>query len=589
MWPALVRTAALPLCLLWPRGQLCAQNNVLILLLDDVGVDNIGVYGEGANPPPTPNIDALARRGVLFRNAWSNPHCSPTRACIQTGRYSLRTGVGIALCEGGGPRCPVLTLDETTMPEALDRRQSGYAHAAIGKWHLSDARNGGDLGPNLAGWSHYAGLLGAHPSSYYNWPRTVDGVTSPSTQYATTQHVDDALAWIASGPGPWVCYLAFTAAHAPYHAPPDHLHTQSLQGLDPRVTPIPFYKAMVEAIDTEIGRLFTSLGPALLASTDVFLLGDNGTPAEVSEPPFLPSHGKKTLFEGGINVPWIVAGPSVGGAPREESALVSAVDLFTTVLELCGVTPDVPLIKIDAISFAPLLRSPGQSVRSTVFAEAFQFSFQNQTDRCEAIRDPIYKLIRCASGVPFTEGFFDLAADPFEQNNLLAGSLTAVEQDAYTALQIELTRITDVKGSFSSFGSTGCEGSNGQPTIAGSGTPQVGSSYVVSLTNGPICQPAHLLIGASSARWTSLSLPFDLTEIAGGRGCFIDASGELTVPMATGPTGDAAAQIRVPNLSVLISASIYHDWLLLDPMAPNNPLGVTSSDGAVAVLGALGC
>jgi arylsulfatase A-like enzyme len=65
--------------------------NVLLVVADDLGVDAVRAYAEGSNPPPTPHIDALAARGVLFRNAWSNPSCSPTRACLHTGRYSLRT------------------------------------------------------------------------------------------------------------------------------------------------------------------------------------------------------------------------------------------------------------------------------------------------------------------------------------------------------------------------------------------------------------------------------------------------------------------------------------------------------------------
>ena len=65
------------------------RENILILLIDDVGIDQIGLYGETATNPPTPNIDRLAARGVLFRNAWVYPWCSPTRAAILTGRYGF--------------------------------------------------------------------------------------------------------------------------------------------------------------------------------------------------------------------------------------------------------------------------------------------------------------------------------------------------------------------------------------------------------------------------------------------------------------------------------------------------------------------
>ncbi|MDP6387500.1 MAG: sulfatase-like hydrolase/transferase, partial [Planctomycetota bacterium] len=77
------------------------QDNTLVLLSDDLGVDIVTCYLEGPVVAPTPNIDSLAREGVLFRNAWANPVCSPTRAHLQTGRYGFRTGVGMIVTKNG--------------------------------------------------------------------------------------------------------------------------------------------------------------------------------------------------------------------------------------------------------------------------------------------------------------------------------------------------------------------------------------------------------------------------------------------------------------------------------------------------------
>jgi hypothetical protein len=68
--------------------------NLLLVIVDDFGVDLVGAYGEAADPPCTPTIDGLVAEGVLFRNAWTNPVCSPTRAALFTGRYGFRTGIG---------------------------------------------------------------------------------------------------------------------------------------------------------------------------------------------------------------------------------------------------------------------------------------------------------------------------------------------------------------------------------------------------------------------------------------------------------------------------------------------------------------
>src|SRR5262245_39982187 len=91
--------------------------NLLVLLTDDQGVDKVGIYAAHPSPPPTPNIDALARRGVLFRRAYAQPTCSPTRAALLTGRYNRRYGLGVVI----EPLDEVfeLPLSEVTAPEAL--------------------------------------------------------------------------------------------------------------------------------------------------------------------------------------------------------------------------------------------------------------------------------------------------------------------------------------------------------------------------------------------------------------------------------------------------------------------------------------
>ncbi len=417
-----------------------AQSNVLILIADDVGVDNVSVYAEGPNPPPTPNIDQLAFEGVLFRNAWANPKCSPTRATIQTGRYSFRTGVGTAIrrAKTSGPQ-NLLNLSEVTIPEFLSTFV-GHSFGAFGKWHLGGATNGGVLAPNMAGWTHFSGFLGV-AVDYFVWPRTVNGQTNTCTNYQTTQIVDDALAWIASVPEPWVCYVSFGAAHSPFHSPPASLHTQTLPVGAGHAEVVPFYKAAVEAMDTEIGRLLNSLEPEMRRRTNVIFTADNGTPRPAAERPFLATHAKGTPFEGGVNVPLIVSGPIVSASGRESDALVGCVDLFSTINELCGVRVGPPGIKIDSVSFVPLLRDPSaRPTRTMVFAEAFD-GWNVFTSGFATIRNDRYKLIRAYSPTQTADAFFDLEADPFERNNLLRGPVFLLPEEVfnYGVLAAELT------------------------------------------------------------------------------------------------------------------------------------------------------
>jgi hypothetical protein len=233
---------------------------------------------------------------------------------------------------------------------------------------------GGLVAPNMHGYDHFAGTLG-NLEDHFDHERVVDGVLTRSTRYALTEQVDDALAWILGGSGPWLCYVAFNSIHAPLHAPPDELHGVDLTPTgDPTKDSRAMLDAMVEALDTEIGRLLAGLGPELDDTTVVFL-GDNGTPGQFTLAPFDPAHGKATMHEGGLQVPLIVAGPRVAVPGAECAALVHASDVFATVAELAGVDPtDVqpPGTVLDSISLVPWLEDPGRpSARDTLVAEFF--------------------------------------------------------------------------------------------------------------------------------------------------------------------------------------------------------------------------
>jgi len=435
---------ALP-CLLALAAPVPAQENVLILLADDVGVDNVGAYAEGSDLAPTPNIDALAAGGVLFRNAWTNPVCSPTRACIQTGRQAFRHGVGMAISTSDGWALP---LEEVTLPELLDLNPDlGYSHAAIGKWHLGNDTNGGGLSPNLAGYSHFHGCLGNFnlPWDFFYWPRWIDGTYDVETTYATTDTVDAAIAWISSAPQPWLCYVAFNAAHTPLHAPPPELHTVPLPpNGDPRATPRPYFKADLEAMDTEIGRLLAAIAPQL-GDTLIVFAGDNGTWADVTVPPFDPDHAKLTCYEGGVNVPLIVSGPLVVQPGRESPHLVSLVDVFATVADGAGIDPrqSMPDVVLDSVSLVPYPVDPAaEPQRELVYTELFTPpGFGPYTLATRTMRGERYKLIWFEIPARKYE-LYDLQADPFEQDDLLRhAQLTPDERAAFYTLRLKIEQL----------------------------------------------------------------------------------------------------------------------------------------------------
>ncbi len=423
--------------------------NILILIADDLGVDVLGAYPEASNPPPTPNLDGLAQQGVTFRTAYANPTCSTTRATIQTGRYSFRTRIGTIVQNNPSlPSYHPLQLAETTLAELVDAGTSGlYRHTAIGKWHLGNDLVGGALAPNLAGYGHFSGILynvpqqPGTPDPYSNWQKVEDGSTSLSTNYAATEKVDEAVAWLATVPEPWLLVVNFNLPHSPFHRPPSALHSYSLP--KPRPAPgddaRPYYEAMVEAMDTEIGRLLSHID---LGATHVLFVGDNGTPQEVTRAPYDPAHAKGTVFEGGIRVPLIVRGPAVVAPGRMADGLVNTTDLFATVAELAGVDLAAQnLPKTDTKSLVPYLTTPGRpSLRKFAYSERFSpngVAHPGQWQR--AVRDSRYKLIRRRSpGQPVSQELYDLVADPLETTPLQPAALDHEGKRRFQALRQRL-------------------------------------------------------------------------------------------------------------------------------------------------------
>ena len=147
-------------------GSSGARPNVLLLVADDVGVENVGCYAEGSDLPPTPNIDALSQSGILFRNTWSYALTSPSLAPIYTGRYGFRTGIGVVFSPTTvpdfGATAHPMQLSEFTLPELLDLGSSGYRHAMIGQWHLGNDTVGGIVNqPFVYSGTIVASILGA--------------------------------------------------------------------------------------------------------------------------------------------------------------------------------------------------------------------------------------------------------------------------------------------------------------------------------------------------------------------------------------------------------------------------------------------
>jgi arylsulfatase B len=408
--------------------------NFLLLISDDMGIEILSCYGVGSDAARTPNLDRLCAMGVRFNNFWSQSTGSPTRATILTGQYSFRNGDGVA-------------RDAYALPRALtDDRAAGYSTAALGKWYLADEQNGGLDHPAKIGFDHYAGSMRANGlESFFAWSEVVNGkITGGRTGYATSATVDDAVAWFDHTntyypDKPWLIWVAFNAPHQPLEEPPANLLSpQTVMALNEK-RPAIYFKAMIEAMDTEIGRLLEAIGPDELANTYIVFLSDNGTEPSLVSAPFSSDRAKGTLYQGGINVPLVISGPGIQAGAATES-LANSVDLFATILDLAGIRSEsLPReAGSDAVSLAPILRDPATSVRDYAYADLVAAPGHEITS-LHAIRNSRYKLI--VDQNKQSDELYDLLLDPYEGSDLLQSELSADAQENYAELTRNLRRL----------------------------------------------------------------------------------------------------------------------------------------------------
>ncbi len=396
-------------------GALYAQGagNVLVIVADDLGKEVLSLYDTPAElKANTPNINSLAQRGVLFDNVWGCPLSAPVRAAMLTGRYGHHNSI-LSLDV-------TLPLSEKTLFEALPK---SYSTAVVGKWHLSkEVDFAGDYGID-----YFAGIaIGGGVRDYDRWQFTENGKATFTTEYATTKITDSAKEWIEAQKSPWVCWVAYNAPHTPLHLPPSYMHThQELTGseADMEQNPIPYFLAMVESLDYDIGRLLESVDD----STTIIFIGDNGTEKRLLQSPYNPRHGKGTLYDSGVAIPMIVCGGAVTERGVRSEAMVSAVDIFPSVMEFAG--EKMPSYE-DSYSFASVVKG-GETLRQYNFSEILN----RRMGYMNAVSDGRYKLITTKSG---TEEFYDTRNDIVEQENLIGKNLTKEQQEALDALRAEL-------------------------------------------------------------------------------------------------------------------------------------------------------
>ena len=396
--------------------------NIIFIFIDDMGWTGTSFMGSGYYE--TPNIDKLAREGMVFRSAYTcGPNCAPTRACLLSGQYTPRHGVyTVGSSERGESRFRRLiptqnttSLDTriVTIAEAL--KPAGYVSACIGKWHLGGAES-----------SQLAQGFDVSVDSG-------DFQKDPKDPKHIFSFTDAAIKFIEENKDrSFFLYMSHHAIHTPVEATDEltvkYQNKPAWHGQNNSK-----YAAMTEHTDDGVGRLLAKLDELKLTdNTLVIFYSDNGGAGEQTSN--YPLRGAKgMLYEGGIRVPMAVRWPGVVKAGTSCDVPVNSVDFYPTFLEIAGVRrPGNQLL--DGESIVPLLRGAKSLKRQAIFWHFPAYLQGNnegardtyfRTRPAGAIRKGDWKLIQYFEQLEFGEEpslpeleLYNLADDIGEQNNL---------------------------------------------------------------------------------------------------------------------------------------------------------------------------
>lgn len=371
------------------------QPNVILILADDMGYGDLGVFNN--NTVRTPNLDRLVGEGVCFQQHYSaSPICAPARAALLTGRYPHRTG---AITQHEIHGLDRIALREVTLADAFG--SAGYATGLVGKWHNGtfDRR----FEPNARGFDEFVGFCGGWADYYRYHLRHNDSLHASDGAYMTDVLTDEAVGFIdRHRESPFFLHLAYSAPHSPFQAPEGTADRFREQGHN-RVVATTY--AMVEAMDAGIGRVLDKLDREGLGEDTIILFTSDNGPAFFN-PPYMLEEGEDTfnerfnagmrgskgwIYEGGIRVPAIVRHPATVLGGRMSSELVHFTDWMPTLLSMCGVErPAGP--EMDGQDISPILR--GETIdRDPVQYWQWNFYLPSVATNA-AMRDGDWKLVQ---------------------------------------------------------------------------------------------------------------------------------------------------------------------------------------------------
>lgn len=420
-----------------PDSKPTNKPNIVFILADDMGYHEAGCFG--GKVIETPNIDLLAKNGMMFMNYYCGSNLSaPSRGALMTGKHTghgwVRDNKPLPF-EGNEP----IPASDVTVAEVL--KSAGYATGAFGKWGLGYP--GSEGAPTNQGFDEFYGYnCQRHAHDYFTtYMRhnddsvTLNGnIVKPYSIYSPVVIEDEALKFIDKNKSkPFFLYFAPTLPHEPYHQPDDSVLAYyakktgfpkgDAHSLDFNV---PKYASLTSRLDSEVGDIVAKLKALnLLDNTLIIFASDNGTALRPDEDRYLQTggqlHGRKgEVYDGGIKSPFVAYWKGKI-KPGTKSDHISAFwDFLPTCAEIVNVkNPE----NIDGISFLPTLLGKAKNQKE----HDYLYWERNQ---CQAIRkgdmkaDIFYDKVTKAQTVEI----YNLAKDPFEKTDL-AASLPQLKEE----------------------------------------------------------------------------------------------------------------------------------------------------------------
>jgi len=414
------------LCLALTAPVFASPPNVIVILTDDLGVNDLGYTGSKFYE--TPHIDQLAKDGVQFTQAYSSSTvCSPTRAALLTGKYPARLHLtdwihGHPAPANAKVKIPnwqkFISSDTTTLPQQF--KSAGYSTALIGKWHLTPntktSENLDEYSPLKYGFDiNIGGNHLGQPGSFfspYKIPNLKDG---PTNEFLTDRESDEAVKFIElNQTKPFFLYLAHYAVHQPIAGKPDVIKKFEQKNNSSIKKHNATYAALISSVDDSLGKIRKTLKRLKLSDNTiiVFTSDNGGLPQVTDNSPY--RDGKGSAYEGGVRVPFIIYWPKASANQSTELTPIQSIDIYPSLVEMTGIASQTSTI--DGVSLVPLLKSSAALPVRDLFWHYPHYHRSGGARPYSAIRSGDYRLIHFYEDN--RDELYNLAKDPSESQDL---------------------------------------------------------------------------------------------------------------------------------------------------------------------------